>query len=122
MQSRTGYSSPEQPKGAQSNPVPRFGFSFSKWGLLGPSKGHLGPPWGHLGDKSFFEDPGFARGPGHRFWTILGSNLGSKVGHFLVTFRVMIWTSFWTLFGALLNKFWGPFLGPDGPKRDEDGL
>ena len=41
MQSQSDYSSSEQPKAAQSNPVPRFGFSFSKWGRLEAILGHF---------------------------------------------------------------------------------
>ena len=43
-------------------------------------------------------------------------------GYVLVIFGVIFWTSFWTLFGALLDQFWDPFLGPNGPKKGQDGL
>ena len=67
MQSRSGYSSPEQPKAAQSNPVPRFGFSFSKWLTLS-----------HLGGIPFFDY--FLVQFWSSFWVDFGVGLGAKNG------------------------------------------
>ena len=106
---------------------PILGLSWESFGpvwgylwLLEAILGHVGRIWGPRASK--IAPSKFARAPTSPIWLILEGVLDPKICYFLDIFGVMFWTSFWTLFGSLLGQFWSFFLGPDGPKRGQDGL